>query len=616
MQSSPVLSTTGSWQHADDSDRATALRIDTVVKSSPKNLLTGVFGSFVMAYACMLGSDAGRPATPWIWFALLAAGLVRGAVIAYRFGRSGNDSNEAIIAFGQRLQRNGLYCAVMWGSASWLMLPNANGSFLMVATAMVFMGGAVSQAIHRPLLLGFILAATATFTTGLLYQGGQFNYLLAIAFWLLAFVILSAARTQENAVNQAIRYRFQTEELLQERIYQQKLTDSARAEAEEARAKAEVANQGKTTFLAAASHDLRQPMHALVQYFGVLERRNHDPALIDTVSRMGKSLDAMQELLDSILEVSKLMMGVVRPNISTFPIQKIIDSLDAQLRPVAEAKGLTFVAEDDGSSVTTDLVLLERILRNLTLNAIRYTDEGRVLVRCRRRNAQLRIEVWDTGIGIPRNELSNIFEAFYQVANDARDRRKGLGLGLALVKQLVDLLSLRVRVRSTERKGSLFLVEMPLALAVHTPRRTVEALSRMDHVRGAFVVVIDDDEDSLQATATTVVEFGCRALTATSGLDAIAKLQGQEFMPQLILSDYRLGAGETGIDAIRLVTQNQKALFGDGFALPSLLVSGDTAPSELQKVVEAGLSMLHKPVRPQDLHDQMNAMLEKLGRGA
>lgn len=613
MSSPPPFLTTEAWEHVNESGRATALRISTVIRSSPKNLLTGVFGSFLIAWAAVLGDESDHPAMPWVWFTLLAIGLLRGTVMSTHFNRE-EHSNDETMAFGRKFQINGVYCAVSWGLMSWLMLPNANAPFLIVAMAMVLMGGAVSQAIHRPVLLTFILPATSVFTAGLLRQGGQFYGLLSIAFWLLAFVILAAARTQEDAVNQAIRYRFQTEQLLQERIRQQELTDAARSEAENARARAELANQGKTTFLAAASHDLRQPMHALVQYFGVLEKRNQDAALTDTVVRMGKSLDAMQELLDSILEVSKLMMGAVRPNLSTFPTQRVLDSLDAQLRPLAEAKGLTFRVEDDGSSVTTDLVLLERVLRNLTLNAIRYTAEGQVFIRCRHRNARLRVEVWDTGIGIPRHELSNIFEAFYQVANEARDRRRGLGLGLALVRQLSDLLGHRIRVWSVEGRGSLFLVEMAAAVALPPARLESRESARVDHVRGAFAVVIDDDEDSLRATATTLLEFGCRVLTAASGIDAIARLQGQEFMPQLILSDYRLGGGETGIDAISLVTQNQKALYGEEFALAALLLSGDTAPAELQNVQEAGLLMLHKPVKPQDLYAQINSELEELGR--
>lgn len=597
----------------EDAARETAIRIETVARSSPKNLMTGIVAALLISSAATLGDDTGRlhGLAPWIWFALLAIGLVRGALMSHRFNSSPRSEPNSI-AFGGKIVRNGMYCGLVWGTSSWLMLPNQNAALLIVTMAMVFMGGAASQAIYRPLLLWFEIPTAAVFTFGLWRIDGLFYGMLGVAFWLLCFVIIAAARTQENAVTQSIRFRFQTEALLRERIEQQKVTDAARAEAEQARMKAELADQGKTTFLAAASHDLRQPMHALVQYYAVLHEGNKDPELTDTVTRMGRALDAMQELLDSILEVSKLMMGSVKPHETTFPMQTIFERLDAQLRPLAVAKGLTLTVEHCRARVTTDMVLLERILRNIMLNAIRYTERGGIRTQCRTCKSHLRVQVWDTGIGIPRNEQEKIFEAFYQVANEARDRRKGLGLGLNLVKQLAELLGQRITVRSVQGKGSVFSVEIPLTRDLGSDPVETEGVAKADFVNGAFVVLIDDDDLSLEATAATVARFGCRVLTASSGIDAIAKLQNQEFMPQLIISDYRLGAGETGIDAVEMVTQNQRALFGEEFALPALLVTGDTAPAELTAVTNAGLQMLHKPVKPRELYLAMNEKLEQL----
>jgi signal transduction histidine kinase/CheY-like chemotaxis protein len=569
-----------------------------------------------MAWAVWMESSgiADHHLWSWIWWCLLVVGLGRGTWMAMRFNAKPR-SDEETLQEGGRLLRNGVYCAVIWGSASWLMLPAANvqmEALIIIATAMVFMGGGAQQAVYRPVLYAFIFPATAVFASGLLRFGGSFYALLAFAFLLLAFVVLAAARTLEDAVRVAIRSGFETEALLKERIHHQMLAETARAEAERAREAAELANQGKTTFLAAAGHDLRQPMHALVQYFGHLRRKNQDPSLDETVSRIGKSIDAMQDLLDSVLEVSKLLMGAVRPQINRFPLTQVLDRIDVQLRPIAEDKGLKLEVQPCNQVVKTDEILLERILRNLTLNAIRYTNHGGVVVRCRSWRSQLRLQVWDTGIGIPREELGRIFEEFYQVGNEGRDRRKGLGLGLSLVRQLCELLDHPLRVRSVCGKGSVFMVSVPIALQADSPAVPEQEHGSMDFVAGAFIVVIDDDEDSLQATCVTLRMFGCRVLGATSGMNAIERLQRQEFMPQLVISDYRLADGETAIEAIAMVTENQRALFGDEFQIGALVLSGDTAPAELSRVKDEGLVMLHKPLRPEALYDAVNTALRSL----
>lgn len=553
------------------------------------------------------------------------------------------------------LRINATYCAACWGLASWLMLPNQNlhaEAFLVVATAMVFMGGAASQAVSRPVLFAFLLPATAVFSSGLFRLGDFFHILLGIAFPLLAYVIVSAARNQQDAVETATvlrirsvrlaaekseqqvlaeRVRGHVEVLLAEKIEQQNradsarleaelarenavrqqsLADSARQEAEQAREEAERANQGKTAFLTAASHDLRQPMHALVQYFGHLQRRNRDASLTETLERSSKALDAMQDLLDSILEVSKLMMGGIRPRIGPLSIQSVLERLDAQLRPLAESKGLSFVMQDDNTWVNTDEVLLERILRNIVINAIRYTSGGEVHVQCCLESDKLVVRVADTGIGIKEENLERIFEEFFQVENDARDRRKGLGLGLSIVRQLCALLDLKVMVESTYGVGSIFSVYVPISEKALARHRAVAA--GHDYVKGSFVLLIEDDEASLRATSETLKELGCRVLAVGSGMEAIEKLQGQEFAPQLVLSDYRLEYGQTGIDAIRMVYDNQRALYGDEFLLAALVISGDTAPEELLNVQRAGYQMLHKPVKVEILHRAMNNELREL----
>jgi CheY-like chemotaxis protein len=294
----------------------------------------------------------------------------------------------------------------------------------------------------------------------------------------------------------------------------------------------------------------------------------------------------------------------------------MLEQLDVQLRPLATSKGLHFVVGKCDALIRSDDVLLERILRNLTLNAIRYTQTGRVLIRCRRKRKRwAEFQVWDTGIGIPREELSKIYDPFYQVANEARDRRKGLGVGLAIARQLCDILGHDIRVRSVVGKGTVFVVRVPVSTesVSEIAGARSEEMDERDYVKGAFVILIDDDKLSREASEHTLKEFGCRVLCASSGLDAVAKLQNQEFAPNIIVADYRM-EGANGLEAIKMVSDNLNELFGEEFTVPALVVSGDTSPEELRRVTESGYPMLHKPVAVTTMRCEMNRQLERRAR--
>ena len=281
---------------------------------------------------------------------------------------------DAILQHGRRLAWNSAYCAVIWGAASWLLLPAGTPDLevlVLTAIAMVLMGGASAQAAYRSLVLSSALLLSLTFVAGLFRFGDENHLLLGIGFLLFTFVIIMFARHQEDALRKQVLFGLEAESL--------------RAYAENERARADSASRAKTAFLAAASHDLRQPMHALVQYCAQLKRENRDVRLDETIKRIDWSLNAMQDLLDSILDLSKIMIGGVQPVITTVRASSLLEQLDAQLRPMATSKGLHFVIGKGDALIRTDDVLLERILRNLTLNAIRYTETGRVLVRCRLR---------------------------------------------------------------------------------------------------------------------------------------------------------------------------------------------------------------------------------------
>ena len=245
---------------------------------------------------------------------------------------------------------------------------------------------------------------------------------------------------------------------------QRLLEEKVQAEAalQQAKQAAEDANQAKSLFLAAASHDLRQPLQSIALLNSVLRRKVQDRDTLKLIEDQGSILQSITDTLNTLLDLSKCESGVVTPRLIDFPVGQVIDKMDTEFRGQAQAKGLGFRTVLAKAIIRSDPVLLERIVQNFLSNAIKYTKAGKVLLGCRNRGRNLRIEVWDTGIGFPEDERRQIFEAFYQLDNAAREAHKGLGLGLSIVDQLAGLLEHRLDVRSVPGKGSLFAVEVPL----------------------------------------------------------------------------------------------------------------------------------------------------------
>lgn len=378
----------------------------------------------------------------------------------------------------------------------------------------------------------------------------------------------------------------------------------------DAKESAEEANVAKTRFLAAASHDLRQPMQALAMFVAVLAGRHLDPGQVGLVTRIQDSVTALEGLLNSLLDVSKLEAGLVVPVLEDFRARPMMERLAAEFEPLVEAEGLAIRVVPSSLMVRSDSSLLERIIRNLLNNAVRYTKSGRVLLGCRRRGRMLRFEVWDTGIGIPANEIKNIFREFHQVGNPERDRRQGLGLGLAIVERLSDLLGHRITVASTEGKGSMFAVDVPLVATVKQshrpkPRQLPLGLSQ----KGAAIMVIEDEPDVRDGLELLLESWGHRVVSAGSAEEAIRRLPALGRDPDLILADYRLQNGDTGGQAIARVEVHLRS----ETRIPAIILTGDTAPERLVQAQALGHGLLHKPVQPEALRAALD---ETLARGA
>jgi CheY-like chemotaxis protein len=298
----------------------------------------------------------------------------------------------------------------------------------------------------------------------------------------------------------------------------------------------------------------------------------------------------------------------VTPQPTEFGIQTLLNRLEGGFSGTAQDKGLRLRVRPSPLRVLTDPLLLERILLNLVANAVRYTDEGGVLIGCRRRLGVARIEIWDTGLGIPRDQMTRIFEEFYQAHASAGVRSRGLGLGLAIVDRLAGLLQLRIDVRSVERRGSVFAVEVPLVQSVSAGAPAMAEPQVQVRFDGAVALVVDDDAYARDAAAGLLANWGWRVLTAAGGDDAIAGLPVTP--PDVVISDYRLANGELGTQVI------QRVRAACGRDVPAVVVSGDVT-AEIREITQsAGLHLLHKPLQAAKLRALLQHLRSQQGQGS
>ncbi len=362
---------------------------------------------------------------------------------------------------------------------------------------------------------------------------------------------------------------------------------------------AEAANQAKSRFLAAASHDLRQPLQSLFLFRAALDRHVTDTDGRHKLDMLGVGLDTLKGLLDGLLDVSRLESGAVEPRVSVFPISRLLEEIGDSYRPIAEAKGLRFDSVSDCPlAVRSDPTLLGRMIRNLMENAIRYTPRGFVRLECHPTDdGRTRIDVVDSGIGIPADQTGLIFEEFHQVGNPERDRTRGLGLGLAIVRRLSDLLGHPVVLTTEPGQGSHFSILVPQAeMAPQTAAERPVAKPG----RGRFAVLIEDDALVLIGLQATLEEFGFDVLAAGSCDEALKRLHAEGRRPDVVVTDYRLRGDEVGTHAVRRI----RALYKR--TVPGLVLTGETGQDTRDDAERNGLGILHKPIDP----DQLSAALE------
>ena len=365
----------------------------------------------------------------------------------------------------------------------------------------------------------------------------------------------------------------------------------------------EIANRAKSRFLAAASHDLRQPLHALNLFVAQL-RDKSDPTERSQTRRASRRRRRRDErVVRGATGYVPARGGRAQPNLSEFPIERLLKRIESTFANVAREKGLRLGVVPSSAWVRSDFILLERIVLNLASNAVRYTARGGVVIGCRRRGNRLRIDVCDSGPGIPQDQRQHIFGEFYQLGGP--DRRPGLGLGLSIVDRLGRLLEHPVELASRLGKGSRFSMLVPLVCSQRATAGAVEPPAMVtDPARGRLVVVIDDDALALDGMRGLLQTWGCRVVAGASDTAVLSQLAQERGPADLIISDYRLANGRTGVEAIERL---RDAL---GAPIPAFLISGDTRPEPLREASARGYQLVHKPVLPMELRTTLHRLLK------
>ncbi len=497
--------------------------------------------------------------------------------------------------------------SITWGSAGVLMFVPGDLAYqaLMICVVMGLAAGAATiNPFHPPSMFIYMLGMILPLLGQLAWVNDTTHWILFGMLSLFCIFVLKSGLEVIRTFEQSQRRRFENERLVEALLERKR-------EAEASRQSAEQANQAKSKFLATASHDLRQPLQALRLFSDALQDTAKEAETVRLAGQIGKSVNALVDMFDDLLDVSRLDAGIVAPRYQHFTLGPLFDRIYGDFAPLAQAKGLDFqlpvcmgglcsgrAPETCDVVVYSDPFLLERMLRNLISNAIRYTDTGGVVLRCICAPDKVELEVADTGVGIRAEVLPHIFEEYYQADNPHRDRRKGLGLGLAIVRRIEDLLGSKVRVSSEPGVGSVFGFDVPAGDVSRLAQPFVITHSQYD-LSGSVVALVEDDPDIRELSVDLMEQWGCRVVAGEYAEDVMRKLDIAELRPDLLVCDYRLPHGTTAIHVIK----RMRELWGN--ELPAVVLTGDTASETLHEIHDSGAILLHKPIAPIRLRSMM-----------
>ena len=559
-----------------------------------ENALTAAAGAFVTAailWGVFYHHTHAMTVLGWALLVHLTQGVRLGVLLAFRHTRQ---RHREPAVWMLRYRATLAITAAAWGLAPVLFLPAGDLAYaalmLLVMLAMA-VTGITGIAPDRVSVFLWLLPLSVPIPITLLLRATGPSY-IGLTLFAIVFVAvnLRIVLAQNRVLAAALRAQFENAALVKRLNHQVALTEQASLD--------------KSRFLAAASHDLRQPLHALSFFGSTLEKKLAHTEAQPLIFNMMRSIEALDRSFNAILDVSKLDAHAVEAHAQSFPLRDLFRRLQMSFGGQAEAAGLQLRFKPGGKIVRSDPQLLERTLANLVHNALNYTTEGGVVVLARDWKGGINIEVWDSGIGIPESELPKIFGEFYQVANPERDRNKGLGIGLAIVSRLTLLLGHRLSVQSRVGVGSLFRIWIKGSDLEEMDEFTVGSETVPTRIDDTRTILFLDDEEAIRASVGEQLRaWGYTVLAVATMEEARRAVLDHDSTIDIVLSDLRLRGGEDGIRAISQIRELC------GYTVPAILVTGDTEPAQVQRIHESGHIVLFKPVPPKELYDVLKKLV-------
>lgn len=548
------------------------------------SLIVGVLGSTGTAYIMRDNLPLSWLAT---WLILINATVLGRVALIVRF-RQLVPTDEQCPRWGRNYQALVWLNGLAWGLPGLLLNTSGSSVWFFYATMVAgFVAGAIPQLSYRiGAFYGFAVFAISPLGIRLLLAEQAPMRIIGVMAILFMVINIAAARISYRRVCSQIRLEQENRQLV----------EHLREEKE----RAENANREKSRFLAAASHDLRQPMHAIGLFIHALATHELDDETRKLVDNIRLSSASLEELFDSLLDISRLDAGTLKADPQVFSLGQLLRQIAEEFTPEAKAKSVSIRLFDCDARVYSDETMLGRILRNAVSNAVRYTDSGGVLIGWRRRGSSIRIEIHDTGPGIPEHELARVYDEFYRLSG-SQQKQQGLGLGLSIIKRLADILQHPCQLSSELGRGTVFTVSVPEARSGQGATRS--GSPPQGDLTGTRLLIIEDDPAIIASMRELVSIWGCTVMTATSMETALEQIEAEDSLPDIIVSDYHLKSGPDGIEVVKAI-RNSVAV-----AIPALIVTGDTSRESFEKAQENGLPLLHKPLAPARLRSVVSFLL-------
>ena len=580
----------------DDSAEVRAECIATLYKQVPNSFIAAIVVTVFMVFTAWPYSP---PAVVLVWLTVQALSQVARFVLLLLYRRV-KPAGAALDRWADYYSLYMLAAGAIWGATIFGFVDPAQPITVALTLCGLYgisAGSVPGNAYNLPGCYAFFGTIFATVLARMVMIGDFGHIVLGLASALFAVIMLLFARVQNRVLREGFAIRFENIRILAE-------MKAARERAEVARRSAEMANLAKSQFLAAASHDLRQPLYALSLFSGSLKSLTLSDEGAEVVRHIQDNISAMETLFNGLLDLSRLEAGAVKADIKPFALQPVFDRLQHYFAPAARDKGLRLRLRPTTLWLDSDPVLVEQILMNLIANALRYTQVGGVLVAARRRHGCVRLEVYDSGQGISADDRARIFEEFVQIGNTERDRRKGLGLGLAICARTASLLDSEIDLRSQPDKGSVFRFDIASAATAVTmaSSATVWPEPREGGTR-LRLLIIDDDPAVREALGLLLRTWGLDYVLA-EGLEAARQALASSGF-DLVLSDYRLREGHVGLDFLM-------DLKAEACSANLALITGDVDPALMRRAAEADIFLIHKPVDPA----RLRALVNYLARSA